>query len=162
MSLLLIVVSYMLAVKPTVALWSANGTLEQQIRSSKDLGPKLALVEQDLQALKMYYSSDQASSKHDDLLEQLSHAAEQYQLVIVDFPAAEMYKEQQYWIESNTILVKGAYKDILQLVFDIEQTYKIGRVVSVVFAVERDRKAKKEFLTAQIIVQNIKPVTDDV
>jgi len=79
------------------------------------------------------------------------------QLVVANFAPEVQYRTKNYILVSNTITVRGAFKNMVELTFFIEKTKAFGHVASQKIERVKDQLTRKEHLQMKVVVQNIIP-----
>lgn len=158
-TVLLCVVGYWAAFGKTWQLWQENKQLHAQTQLTVNIEGQIKRLENSTKQLKSYYAPNKGLgySHHEELLKQVSGFCQKNRLLVREFPPAKIHEEKQYLIETNEVVVEGGFKDIVKLIYDLEQVSKTGRVASVSFEAGPDRKTRQYRLAAHIIIQNIKP-----
>lgn len=159
----LCVVGYWAAFGKTFDLWQENRLLQSQMQLTENIDEQIMHLQKNLVQLKQYYAPTKGKdfSHHEELLRQVSGFCQENNLLIREFPPASFFEETQYLIEANEVIVEGDFKNIVKLIYNLEQVSKTGRVVSVAFEAGPDRKTRKYRLAAHIIIQNIKPIANE-
>lgn len=86
---------------------------------------------------------------------QLAFICQQNRVTIITLPTPWKEEQNGYGIQTSTIKLEGNYKDLLSTIHMLEETEAIGRITSLSFIVEEDRKTKKTSLFAYVYIQNI-------
>ena len=76
-------------------------------------------------------------------------------LILKEFPKTSHEEQQDFTMETNVVVVEGNYKDLVRLVYELENINKAGKVISVSFNSSIDNKLKKVILSATLYLQNI-------
>jgi hypothetical protein len=92
------------------------------------------------------------------LLEIISRFSQQNKTVIRSIPQVSSYKEKDLLVESNVFVMEGSFRQLLSLLYLLEQKERIGKIASVKFKKETDLKTKKTYLLATYYLQNINKV----
>ena len=95
------------------------------------------------------------------LLERTGDYCGSNNITLKEFPASIYTVQNDYLIETNTIVLNGAFSNMLKYTYMLEQKCKIGKVVSADFSAKFDLALKKTILTEKIYVQNIKKKKDE-
>lgn len=163
-ALLFGLVGYYTAFGKTWYLWQENRRLQAQSHLASNIDAQILQLQQRNQRLGAFYTPIKAGvqSHHEEVLKQVSGFCQKNRLLVREIPPAVLHQETQYLIETNVVVVEGAFKDILGLIYDLEQISKTGRVASVSFEAGPDRKTRQYRLAAHIVIQNIKPRADGI
>lgn len=158
-AVLLLVVGYVAAFGKTYHLLMENRRLEAQSHIAGNVDEQILFLKKRLSQLEAFYASTNvsATSHHEEILKQVSSFCQQNNLLVREFPPAVHYDETKYLIETNQVTVEGSFKDIVRLVYNLEQVNKAGRVATVSFEAGPDRKTRQYRLAANIVLHNIKP-----
>jgi len=77
-------------------------------------------------------------------------------LLLKEFPKTVLKETDGFLVELNYFTVEGDFKNLLNLVYTLEQKVKVGKVASVNFMIKENIKTKRNELTATIYIQNLK------
>ncbi len=95
------------------------------------------------------------------ILEKTGHFCQQHQLTLKSFPKTHYYKDKDYLVMTNKLVVEGEFIKILKLIYLFEQKFQLGKIISVQFDKERDRKTKRMKLYGSLFIQNVKHVKNE-
>lgn len=102
------------------------------------------------------YTTNTQASNQSRLLNYISEYSKAHKTHISLLPQNHSEDKNGYEVETNIVQFEGDYKEMLQLIYDIEQQQKISKVVSAHFEVKEDWAAKVKKLYATVYFQNIK------
>jgi len=151
------IISWSFAVEKTYDLYFDNIRLEKQLVSASLAPQKIATFNQTLNQLDehLFLNVDQAN-RQDNLLASIGAICKYKKLSLLSFPEVIAQQADDYIVATNVIEIEGKYTKLVEMVYDIEQIQKLGRVSSVSFELVKDRRTKKEKLIAKIFLQVIK------
>lgn len=89
------------------------------------------------------------------LTQQVTSICQQNNVMLMELPTPVQEVQNGYGIQTSIIKLAGTYLNLVQSVYDLEETPAVGRVASLNFVTETDRKTKKMTLHAYIYLQNI-------
>jgi len=89
------------------------------------------------------------------LLEKVTAFCRKHRLLITSFPEAGEQIRSNYAVLTHQIEVEGAYKDMVKLVYMLEQIEVMGVVSSLKFATYKDRRSKQKKLKAKLVLRNL-------
>lgn len=161
-ALLFLVVAYFLSFEKTYEVWKSNQELEQQAEMIQDLPSKLNNLRGQLETFEVQmknFASDTAS-KEEYLLEKISKSCYQHKVTLVSLPPPSFFTENQLNVETRFVKLRGGFIELLLMVNEIENQFRVGRVSSVRFVLEEDRKNNTQYLFANIYIQNLKKLND--
>ena len=151
-TLLLGLIVYQFNIKRTLKTYQEYSTLQEDIKRAENINDEIAKYEQELKVLEQ--SSLQIYNK-EKLLELVINFCRDHDLLIKTYPQAEKNIENNFVIVTNRIEVEGLYRDIVKLVYFLEQQEKIGSVAHLHFFLIKDRKKKRNVLRSEIILRNL-------
>ncbi len=155
--LLFMVLGYFLSFSKTIQLYNENEVLENNLAEAS-VAPSIILKsKEELRVLDQYlraYAFDSLINQ-ELLLAEVSDFCMKNNLIIYSFPHHTSQEKKNFVIHTNVIEAKGSYKNLLNLVYYLEQEIKIGRISSVKFERFLEKKTKKAYLTVKIYVQSI-------
>jgi len=91
----------------------------------------------------------------EQLLSSITGFCKSHQLLIKAFPKPQRVTENEQIIVTNALEVEGAYKPIIELIYQIEQKEKLAAVSSVRFFMHKDRLTRQETLRCHLILRNL-------
>lgn len=95
--------------------------------------------------------------KRENLLEKVTSFCRNNNLLVKSFPEEELYSQgNDSQVVTNRIEVEGGYKDIVKLVYTLEELEKLGNVSSMRVYLAKDRALKKMVLRSNIVFRNLK------
>jgi hypothetical protein len=155
-SLVFFIIVYFLSIRNTIALFKENGLLKRQIEVAQTAPEQIA----DLKAAsgifeKRFEALQNQENFKKQLLTHVGEICSQNKLILKGFSEAESFEDNGLIIENHVIDLQGNYHDLVKAVHELEQQSGAGRIVSARFNIERDRRTKKEFLVATLIIQTI-------
>ena len=149
---------YFLAINKTIVLYGQNRKMKIEMAKLKGAPKKIKNYERQLASIEESFqtiSPKEETAYLDRLLEIISNFCSHNKLIIKNFPQAKRYIENEFEIIHHELLVQGGYKDIVRLIYHLEQEERICKVVSTYFYKEKDLKTKQEFLITKIEMQNL-------
>lgn len=85
----------------------------------------------------------------------------QYNIILKSYKEPDSYPFQNYLIDTYQIELSGAYKDLLEFIHHIEVSEPLGKLISVRFNVQEDKKSKEQSLVALLYLQTTKKIKDE-
>lgn len=155
------VLVYLLAVGKTIKLWQEN---QQLLRENALIqqGPKQIRYFQD--KLLSFNSSVGAyllqKGDNQEKLTQLANAfCQHHHLILREIPVLLLETDQDLELLTTQVVAQGSFTDLLRMVYYFEQEKRVARVTSVQFEKQKDPKTRNTFLSARIVLQNIRIVS---
>ncbi len=157
--ILALVLVYFLAIKETIAVASDCGQKEAKLQQSKDLGEKTAILKALIRNIDKQTGGQTDTTKKvmDLLLEHITEYCNSTGCAIKEIPSAAFASRNGYLIESSFITLEGSYKELLELVYLLEQKKRTGgHIASIQFYTIKNNKLKKQELLLTLYVQHYK------
>lgn len=146
-------IAYWLAFGKTWAAYSKTKTLQQQLSNADQAWKQIQTYQQQLKELEAEQNNQNFSQN--TLFQKVTNFCHDKKLAIREMPESKVYKQQDIKILHNPIKVEGSYIPIVQLLYELEQKQKLGKVVSVEFNLGKNLQNRKKELVASIYLQNI-------
>lgn len=149
---------YKLVVSKTVNAYNDYAYLKKQSSLSKDIDTRLDKMDARLTALQTVFKSSVVSDNNtqEKILEMVTTYIKDKPLLLKEFPKTILKETDGYLVELNYFTVEGNFKDLLSLIYALEQKEKVGKVASVNYMLKENMKTKRNELTATIYIQNLK------
>ncbi|HXD93104.1 MAG TPA: hypothetical protein VNX01_07805 [Bacteroidia bacterium] len=149
---------YKLVVSKTVRAYQDYEYLKKQSSLSKDIDTRIDKLDQHLNSIKTIFSSSIVTDNNaqEKILEMVTSYCKGKPLLLKEFPKTVLKETDGFMVELNYFTVEGDFKNLLSLVYTLEQKVKVGKVASVNFMVKENLKTKRNELTATIYIQNLK------
>lgn len=155
--ILLAIASWRWGFSRTLDEWHRYYDLSEGIEKSGGIDGQIKYYTQAMQLVGQFYT-DSVVNAHERILYEVGTFADEHSMRIREYPPAMMYTEKAYVVELNTLVMEGRFKDAVALLYALEHNMNLGRVTSVSFDLEVDKRTKKESLLTSITIQNLKPV----
>lgn len=94
-------------------------------------------------------------SIHELILQSIGKYCYRNNISIREFPAAILYQQGEYIVETHKIVLQGRYIPLLRMVYELEQNTHLAKIVSVNFYTAHNRKKQKDELYVEMYLQNI-------
>lgn len=155
---LFLLLAYALAFGKTWAAYRATARLEQQLSNAGRAWQEIESYERELRQLDTEPSGTPFSQNA--LFQRVADFCQEHRLAIQAMPESTVYREQDLQLLHNTIRVQGDFIAMVRLLYYLEQEQRLGRIVSVEFALERNYQRRAEELTAHLHLQNVQNHTN--
>ena len=152
-----LLLAYLVAIRPTLALYEANTQQRQaldQLRHAPTQTRQLQSQAAHLTWLLRSFSRDSAH-QDGDALNQLTRACRQYRVTLASLSPGERTHLNGYTLETRVAKLRGGFRGLAQVVYALEYRQPVGRLSSVRFALEEDRRQRRSFLYAYLYLQTI-------
>lgn len=155
-SLIFLLIVYLAAIQKTIALYQVNQDLKEQTASfsagrTAEQQQRLGQLDAVLDA----YTADSLKSQ-ESLLEAVSTFCQQNGIRLKEFPQAVASEQNSARIETYKITAQGSFHKLVQLVYELEQQNRSGRVASATFELRTDVRTRSRNLFLILYLQNIR------
>lgn len=120
---------------------------------------RAATAKQDIQHYQQIIEELQESSlkayDQEYLLSAITAFCKANNLLVRTFPEAQKVELSAYTIVTNGLEVEGTYKDIVSLIYQIEQIEKLAALSSAHFFLHKDRISRKQSLRCKMVLRNL-------
>jgi hypothetical protein len=146
-------IAYWLAFGKTWTAYSNTKVMQQQFASTGQIWQQIESYQQQLEDLDAGQNNQFFTQNY--LFQKVTSFCQKNKLAIQEMPESIIYEQQDMEILHNPISVQGTYIPMVKLLYNLEQTNKLGRIVSVEFDLGKNYQSRKKELTANIYLQNI-------
>lgn len=139
-------------------------TLKNKFERAEGIDEKILQVRSRLATMKgagIPMGSNATDQKHESMLTLTSSLADENKVTVIELPAEEVSSDNNFVIHTNEFAVAGGYHAILGLLHSLEMSNSSGRIVSVQFKLEEDRRTKNRNLIATIVTRSVKNIGYD-
>lgn len=157
-SIFLFWMAYQFSFSNTFALKKQYQTLKIEQENYTNVPQKLVQLKQQ----NVYYDSILKSKKistevsfQSNLLQTITAFADSTQLKIINFNNPHVFKSDNTHFNTFSFTVNGSFSKITQLIFELEQQYKLGKVISVNFQKKRNYRRSSDYLECTILLQRV-------
>lgn len=156
--LLLLGIAYHFSFSKTFKLKNQYLDLKKEQELFTNVSKKLVHLKQQ----NVYYDSILKSKKiaaessfQNNLLQTITAIADTTNIKIVTFINPHIYKTDNAKLNTYSFTINGSFSAITGLIYQIEQNYKLGKIISVNFEKKRDFRRNIHFLESTILLQRI-------
>lgn len=155
-----LVVYYMFSnvISDTLDMKSQYDILEEKSKQLQQAPQQIALLKGELSAIDKVLSeqNDPTNSFQNRILEVVSNYSNLSGIEVRNFEEPIRVLNKNYEIETNIVTVSGSFKELLQLVNELEQNKRIAQIMSVNYHIKKDFSNQSTDLIATIHFQNIR------
>jgi hypothetical protein len=148
--------AYFFSISATVSLWKENKLINKRLEEAYYAPENLKRLEAQLKnyndLLKAYGSN---ALKEEYLLHQLAASCKKNAVVLASLAPPQLTVDKGFKIETRVVKLRGSFINLLWVVYHMEKVKPAGRLASVRFAVEEDRKSAVSYLFAYLYIQNL-------
>ena len=162
--LFLCFLAYKLAILRTIEVFVKIQELSEKATNLEDLPQRMEAFTATLDNLERIIGGADTSSAgvRQNILNRITVLGEQYPFSITDIPSGYLYREQDYEILINTFVLQGNFRDLLNVLYNLEKDVGSGKVVSSRFYIQKDYLTRKPKLMLAIYLQHIKKIGDEI
>nr|WP_295929051.1 hypothetical protein [uncultured Dyadobacter sp.] len=150
---LMALLSYLLAVRRTLAIRQSVIEMETMMKGKhhvKSLQERLVMLGAQLN------SDDHGGSEAEQLMENVSNLCQKKHVRLHSFPSPEVTQTAHMDVATSRFVVGGDYRNLLELLFELEKSKMTGKAVSVSFASQKALPGKQSGLELTVFWQNIR------
>ena len=162
-TLIFALLSYSLAVKKTFILNAECKVLESQLMQASSAPKKIINLEKKMSMIdNLIGNTNQTNDPaQKTLLGIVSAYCQKNNIILKEFPKALSSRENELLIETNVFTIQGDFIKLLNLVYQLEQKNKIGKLASLKFQRKKDNETKNTTLLATVYLRNIKKTNNE-
>lgn len=156
--LLLFWIAYQFSFSNTFALKKQYTNLKKEKELFTNVPQKMIQLKQQ----NVYYDSILRSKKistessfQNNLLRTITSFADTTNIKIVAFNNPHIFKTDNAIFNTFSFTLKGSFSRITQLIYQLEQNYKLGKVISVNFKKKKNYRRNVYFLECTVLLQKI-------
>lgn len=150
------IIAYKLAIKSTVVTIREYRELKDKSEEAEDLPAQCAALQKQLANLNRSYFDviKGIDDTHNVFLDKLGRLAAAHDAAVIEYPAEHSFQASSVRIDTHSAVLKGNFTDLLKVLYELEVNERIGRLVSVEYFTETNRKTKIRSLYMRIYIQN--------
>jgi len=150
-------VAYILAFNKSFVLLKENKILSKQLlvldSAPKELAENKIKLSSMNKNLGYVGSADEMSKEF--ILDFVSHYTDTSTVFLKSMPRTLVFDKNGYQLETNILELQGDFKQLTQLIYQIEYEYKISKIASVNYQLKTDLYTKRKDLILTLYLQNI-------
>ncbi len=141
----------------TWEMYEENRTIRSKIEKGEGAPEQIGLLNNRLHHIKARFNAYSLDSlkNREYLLLVVSSFCKKNNLILKEFPVIGVEEHRNIGLMTNTIVAEGDFKNLLKLLYELEQKVGVGRPSSVCFEKNYDFKRKKDVLQMTIYLQTI-------
>lgn len=157
---LFLFLSYQLAIKKTWDVRESCAQLESELKDLAQAPEDMNRLEMELKKLESWIGQGQTDDQYlqTKVLKIVNDYCYREGITVKEFSEPEITQEENYSVETTTIIVNGPFVKILNLAYAFEQKFRLGKLVSLRFEVEKNQRDKVNELIGTLYVRNIKKI----
>jgi Tfp pilus assembly protein PilO len=154
---LVLIVCYKLALSKTFEQRDKYENLQQEVILFKNAPLQLTNLKQK----NVYFDSILTKNKlagssiQNNLLKVLNANAAANSLEIINFLEPHIFEKNELKIKTYEFTVEGAYANIINLIYQLEQKTRFGEIIHVSFEKKKNFRTGTSYLQARILIRNL-------
>jgi hypothetical protein len=153
-----IIIAYRLSVSKTIDAWKLTNDLSEKVSTLDDAPAKIQQLREQIGVFDNLIGSSAKDSMetHQRILEKTGSFSSENNIVLVNFADPLIIDKETYSLETNIVIVEGGFQKLVQYVYNLENNWKPGKVVSTRFFIIKDMKTQEKKLYANVYIQKVK------
>ena len=153
---LVLVLSYQLAIAKTFEQKKQYKTLQQEVLLFENAPKQLSLLKQKQRYYDSILSSYQldGSSIQNNLLSTINSYADQNSIKVISFLEPHSMDKNGLMVKTYDFTLEGDYNSIIGLIYKIEQKTKFGEVVHLQFEKKKNFRSGRYYLQARVLLKS--------
>lgn len=156
--IVLLWIAYQLSFSKTIELKKQHYKLKEEALLFENSAQKLVQLQKENQYYDSILKSKRIStdkSFQNNLLSTINSFADSTNIKVVSFQNPHVFQQENTQILTYSFTLRGNFNQITQLIYQLEQRYKLGKVISVNYLKKRDYRRRFNYLECTILLQRI-------
>ena len=154
---LVLALAFITSFSNTFSLYLENQSLKDKLKMARDAPQQIGSFKSQLTQLQQTISYlDEGADLRRELLNNVGNTSKQMKVLFKEFKPSTFFVSDDIYVETHEIVLEGDYKSLLKVIYEVENTLKIGKLTSVRFFKEKDRATRKMKLACSISIQSLK------
>lgn len=149
---------FVVSIRPTWDLYSRNSYIKADLDAVQRAPKTIAQLEKELTFYTTILQSfgSNALEREQFILNRVSEVCKKHQVLLTALPASALSTQNNYELETRKIRIRGNFKNMLRVIYELEYKKPVGRISGVKFNLEEERKTKQLQLFTDFYIQNLK------
>ena len=156
--IVLLWIAYQLSFSKTIELKKQHSKLKEEALLFENSTQKLLQLQKENQYYDSILKSKRIStdkSFQNNLLSTINSFADSTNIKVVSFQNPHVFRQESAEIITYSFTLRGTFNQITQLIYQLEQQFKLGKVISVNYLKKRDYRRRSNYLECTILLQRI-------
>lgn len=156
--LILVWISYVFSFSKTLDLKKRLNTLKNEAALLENSTLKIQQLSKENQYYDSILKAKQISSDksfQNNLLTTINSYTDTTNVKVVEFKNPHSFRKNGSTMLTYSFSLKGNFNQITQLIYILEQQFKLGKIISVNYTKKRDYRKRKNYLECTILLQRI-------
>ena len=151
------VIAWYLSFSKTYYAYLEQVRMKRELQAAAQVDQDVIILEKKLASFKQ--DSTQLAFSQARLFELVTDWCEEHAVTVRALPEAVLIEEDGYRVYMNRIEFQGNYAAILQLMYALEQEYRMGQIMHSQFELQKNRTTRQIELVAKLHLHNIQSIT---
>jgi hypothetical protein len=154
-----LILAYQFSFAETLETKSQIKSKEEKIAWLKEKEKDIPFLKAKMAEVEQAYNDNDSTSIRDKLTAYISDFAENNNCLVTEIPLSSEYKNAHLSVETNIFTVRGPFKELLKLEYELEGKFKlIAKIMSARFFSVKDMQTKRKNLYLTIVTQSFNEV----
>lgn len=155
--IILLLACYQYAFKPTFAIYSEYGLNKQKADEAENYASQYSRLHNEERELNSIIETSltDSSNAQREILNYFGSFCKKNKLELKEYLPMPLVENKNFNIATSRIMLEGGFKNVLRLVYELENLKHFGRICSVSFTKKADPYDQKEVLISTIFLQNL-------
>lgn len=154
---LFLILAYVFSFSKTFKIYSETEQKIEKLNWLIEKEKEIPALQSQMALLDKAYNSSDSTAIRDQLNAFISDYAEMNSCTVTEIPENSFYKNSNLNVQTNKFVIKGDFKNLLQLFYNLENNFNYkAKVVSAKFYSRKDVQTKKTNLYLMLITQTFR------
>ena len=156
--ILLLWIAHRLSFSNTLNLKKQYTVLREEALLFENSSQKLLQLQKENQYYDSILKSKRISTNksfQNNLLSTINASADSTNVKVVSFQNPHVFEQEGAEILTYSFTLRGNFNEITQLIYQLEQQFKLGKIISVNYLKKRDYRRRSDYLECNILLQRI-------
>ena len=152
---LTILVSWRMAVKPSIDLYKVVKQQEEQVLMLKNAPQQITLLEKKLEQVNRQIGTSVVDIKQENIVNEISHYINHKKdLELCLLTPVHKQQKENYWVNTYLLELQGGFINLIQLLNYFENEKSIGKISSTEFFIIKEGQSGSTKLRMKLYVQS--------
>ncbi|PXX95184.1 hypothetical protein DF185_22665 [Marinifilum breve] len=147
---------YSLTVSNTIDLSKQVKQLENQVEKLGDAPLQVQILKKRLEEIEERIGNHSGTITQEDIFDELSIYCKRNGLTMREFPVPHEVSKDDYKLQTHQVELEGSFKNLLKLLYFLEQETYLGKVAATKFLLKEDKRIREEYLSLTIFLQTVR------
>lgn len=151
-------IAYKLSISKTIDAWKLTRDLSEKVITLDDAPEKIQQLREQIGVFDNLIGSSAKDSMEtrQRILEKTGSFSSENNIMLVNFADPMIVDKGTYSLETNIVVIEGGFHKLVQYVYNMENNWNPGKVVSTRFFTVKDLKNQEKKLYANVYIQKVK------